>query len=69
MIYYFRLPTEEDNKKREDEKTPSREEFAKVLSKSLPRFATIVQKELEQFVSTENFIIPPGVAMNQAVCI
>jgi len=69
LIYYFRLPTEEDNKKRGDSRTPSREQLAELLSKSLPRFTKIVQKELESFVSTKNFIIPSGVAINQAVCI
>lgn len=68
LIYYFRLPTDEDNKKRGDTKTPSREELAKLLSISLPRFPIIVQQELESFVSTKNFIIPSGVAINQAVC-
>ncbi|CAF1064818.1 unnamed protein product [Adineta steineri] len=67
LIYYFRLPTEEDNKKRKDQKTPSREEFAKLLSKSLPRFIRIIQEELEKFVSATNFIIPSGVAINQAI--
>ncbi|CAF4843259.1 unnamed protein product, partial [Rotaria sp. Silwood1] len=67
LIYYFRLPTEEDNKKRGDQKTPSREQLVELLSESLPRFSRIVQQELENFVSTKNFIIPPGVAINQAI--
>ncbi|UJR16744.1 hypothetical protein I4U23_003644 [Adineta vaga] len=67
LIYYFRLPTDEDNKKRGDQKTPSREEFAKLLSKSLSRFARIIQEELENFVNTTNFVIPTGVAINQAI--
>lgn len=69
LIYYFRLPTEEDNKKRGDHTTPSREKLAELLSKSLPKFTRIVKEELENFVNTKNFIIPSGVAINQAVCI
>ncbi|CAF4186428.1 unnamed protein product, partial [Rotaria sordida] len=67
LIYYFRLPTDEDNKKRGDQKKPSREQLAGLLSKNLPKFSRIVQQELENFVSTKNFIIPPGVAINQAI--
>lgn len=69
LIYYFRLPTKEDNEKRGDVTTPSREELAGLLSKSLPRFERRVQQQLEKFVNTKNFSIPAGVAINQAVCI
>ena len=69
LIYYFRLPTKEDNEKRGDVTTPSREELAGLLSKSLPKFEITVQKQLENFVNTKNFSIPAGVAINQAVCI
>ena len=69
LIYYFRLPTEEDNAQRKDEKTPPREQLARVLSRTIPNFVEIIQNELENFVNNENFVIPPGVAINQAVSI
>ena len=68
LIYYFRLPTEEDNAQRKDEKTPTRERLARVLSRTIPDFVDIIQTELENFVNNENFVIPQGVAINQAVC-
>ena len=67
LIYYFRLPTKEDNVHRNDTKTPSREELGELLNRTLPDFCRIVQNELEKFVNTENFSIPAGVAVNQAV--
>jgi hypothetical protein len=67
LIYYFRLPTKEDNSQRNDQNTPSREEFGELLSRSIPDFVEIIQNELEKFVNTENFVIPHGVAVNQAV--
>lgn len=69
LIYYFRLPTEEDNKQRNDDKTPSREELDQILSKELSNFSTMITEELNRFVNTNNFVIPEGVAINQAVCI
>jgi hypothetical protein len=69
LIYYFRLPTKEDNLQRKDDQTPPREELAEVLSKSIPDFDEIIRNELETFVNTDNFVIPNGVAINQAVCI
>ena len=67
LIYYFRLPTEEDNAQRKDTTTPPREELARVLSRTIPDFVKIVQTELKRFVNPENFVIPNGIAINQAV--
>ena len=67
LIYYFRLPTKEDNSQRNDQTTPSREELGELLSRSIPDFVQRIQNELENFVNTENFVIPHGVAVNQAV--
>ena len=67
LTYYFRLPTDEDNKQRKDLKTPSREKLAALLSEDLPDFTETVQNELERFVNTDHFLIPHGVAINQAV--
>ena len=67
LIYYFRLPTREDNQQRKDNKTPSREELGELLSRTIPDFVVRVQSELEHFVNTDNFVIPHGVAVNQAV--
>ncbi|CAM4874703.1 unnamed protein product [Rotaria socialis] len=67
LIYYFRLPTKEDNLQRKDEKTPSREQLADLLCQVIPAFDQVVQNELELFVNTDNFVIPQGVAINQAV--
>ena len=68
LIYYFRLPTEQDNIQRNDLHTPPREKLAELLSKSIPDFVKVIQNELERFVNTDNFMIPNGVAINQAVC-
>ncbi len=67
LIYYFRLPTNEDNCQRNDLNTPSREELGDLLSQSIPEFVQIIQNELEKFVNPKNFVIPHGVAVNQAV--
>lgn len=67
LTYYFRLPTEEDNAQRKDQSTPSREELGQLLSQSIAGFEDIIQNELERFVNAENFVIPQGVAVNQAV--
>jgi hypothetical protein len=67
LIYYFRLPTKEDNLQRNDDTTPSREELGEILSRSIPDFVETIQNELEKFVNTDNFVIPHGVAVNQAV--
>jgi hypothetical protein len=67
LIYYFRLPTEEDNAQRKDEQTPPREKLAALLSRTIPEFVDIIQNELDKFVNTDNFVIPHGVAINQAV--
>jgi hypothetical protein len=69
LIYYFRLPTDEDNTQRKDKKTPPREKLAALLSRTIPDFVTIIQNELDKFVNTDNFVIPNGVAINQAVCL
>jgi hypothetical protein len=69
LIYYFRLPTEEDNTQRKDTQTPPREQLAKLLSRTIPNFVDIIQNELDKFVNNDNFVIPHGVAINQAVCI
>jgi hypothetical protein len=68
LIYYFRLPTAEDNLQRNDFTTPSREQLAGILSETIPDFEQKIQDELVRFVNTENFVIPQGVAINQAVC-
>ncbi|CAF4523413.1 unnamed protein product [Rotaria socialis] len=67
LIYYFRLPTKEDNLKRKDDKTPSREQLADLLRETIPEFDHLIQRELENFVNTNNFVFPQGVAINQAV--
>ncbi|UJR29383.1 hypothetical protein I4U23_010595 [Adineta vaga] len=67
LIYYFRLPTAEDNEQRGDDETPPREKLAEVLSRTIPDFINIIQNELDKFVNTDNFVIPHGVAINQAV--
>ncbi|CAF1310983.1 unnamed protein product, partial [Rotaria sp. Silwood1] len=67
LIYYFRLPTKLDNSQRNDDKTPSREELGELLDRTLPDFVHTVQEELEKFVNIDNFLIPPGVAVNQAI--
>jgi hypothetical protein len=69
LIYYFRLPTTEDNLQRKDDKTPTREALGRLLSENIPDFVDIIQEELVKFVNTDNFVIPQGVAINQAVCI
>ncbi|CAF1683350.1 unnamed protein product, partial [Rotaria magnacalcarata] len=68
LIYYFRLPTKEDNRQRNDSTTPSREELGELIDRNLPDFVDTVQDELGKFVNTRNFEIPPGVAVNQAIC-
>lgn len=67
LIYYFRLPTREDNVQRNDHRTPSREDFAELIHVEIQEFDQVIQNELERFVTTKNFVIPPGVAINQAV--
>jgi hypothetical protein len=67
LIYYFRLPTKDDNAQRKDTKTPSREQLAELLIESIPNFEQVIQHELYRFVNTDNFVIPQGVAINQAV--
>jgi hypothetical protein len=69
LIYYFRLPTKEDNIQRNDNTTPSREALGNLLSETVPDFFDIIQEELVKFVNNDNFVIPQGVAINQAVCI
>jgi hypothetical protein len=70
LIYHFRLPSKEDNfLQRNNSKTPSREDLAQLLSQSLPDFSRTIKEELDRFVNTSNFVIPEGVAINQAVCI
>lgn len=68
MIYYFRLPTIEDNVQRGDTKTPTREQLAWALSDAIENFEQLIEDELLRFVNEENFLIPQGVAINQAVC-
>lgn len=69
LIYYFRLPSTEDNLQRKDDRTPSREELGDLLSETIPNFVDTIQEELVKFVNADNFVIPQGVAINQAVCI
>lgn len=68
LIYYFRLPSKEDNLQRQDTTTPSREQLGDLLSESVPDFIDTIQEELVKFVNADNFVIPQGVAINQAVC-
>ena len=68
LIYYFRLPTKEDNAQRGDTKTPTREQLAWTLSQAIGNFEQLIEDELLRFVNEENFLIPQGVAINQAVC-
>ncbi|CAF4683188.1 unnamed protein product [Rotaria sp. Silwood1] len=68
LIYYFRLPTGNDNEESKDKKKSSRKDLAKKLSAAtIPNFANIVETELKKFVNDENFVIPKGVAINQAI--
>ena len=67
LTYYFRLPTKEDNDQRNDQKTPPREKLADILSKKVPNFVEIIEQQLSDFVNPNNFLIPQGVAINQAV--
>ena len=69
LIYYFRLPTKDHNLQMKDTTTPSREDLGQILSANIPDFNKTVQEELVKFVNTKNFVIPQGVAINQAVCI
>ncbi|CAF4226091.1 unnamed protein product [Rotaria sp. Silwood2] len=66
LIYYFRLPTH-DNAQRNDHSTPSREQLGELLSQYIPDFIETIQNALEKFVNTDNFTIPHGVAVNQAI--
>lgn len=68
LTYYFRLPSKEDNLQRQDTTTPSREQLGELLSEYVPDFIQTVQEELIKFVNADNFVIPQGVAINQAVC-
>lgn len=68
LIYYFRLPTEADSEHRKDQSTPTREEFARKFHGIIPNFGRLIEEELEHFVNPNNFAIPQGVAINQAVC-
>ena len=67
LIYYFRLPTEEHIKQKQLRDIPSREELAKVLSAYITDFEVVIENDLRDFVNTNNFVIPTGVAINQAV--
>ncbi|CAF1595849.1 unnamed protein product, partial [Didymodactylos carnosus] len=66
LIYYFRLATTNDRKQYDDVESPTREEFSRILSRTIPDFDRVVQIELEKFVTHDNFLIPSGVALNQA---
>ena len=68
LIYYFRLPTEEDNRRRNDHQTPTREKLAIVIKETIHNFEYLIERELVRFVNLENFVIPEAVAINQAVC-
>ncbi|CAF2933300.1 unnamed protein product [Rotaria sp. Silwood2] len=67
LTYYFRLPTQDDNEQRRDNKTPTREKLAEILSQYISDFVFIIQNELERFVNTNHFMIPHSVAVNQAI--
>lgn len=67
LVYYFRLPTKEDNDHRGDTDTPTREQLARALSHLIVDFEEVINDELLKFVNEENFAIPQGVAINQAV--
>ena len=67
LIYYFRLPTKEDNVHQSDTETPTREQLAQALSRTILDFEELINDELLRFVNEENFVIPQGVAINQAV--
>ncbi|CAF1620984.1 unnamed protein product, partial [Didymodactylos carnosus] len=67
LIYYFRLPTKEDRQQRNIVDHPTREDFAMVITGTIPDFVGVIEDELEKFVNNKNFVIPPGVAINQAV--
>ncbi|CAF3288496.1 unnamed protein product [Rotaria sp. Silwood2] len=67
LTYYFRLPTQEDNDQRNNQKDPPREKLASILSQKVPDFVDIIERELANFVNPNNFLIPQGVAINQAV--
>ncbi|CAF1366374.1 unnamed protein product, partial [Adineta steineri] len=44
-----------------------REKLASILSRKIPDFVGIIERELANFVNPNNFLIPQGVAINQAV--
>ncbi|CAF3577000.1 unnamed protein product, partial [Rotaria sp. Silwood2] len=67
LIYYFRLPVNDVNAEQTDHNTLSREKLGEILSEIIPNFVKIIQDELERFVTTDNFVIPHGVAINQAI--
>ncbi|CAF1142456.1 unnamed protein product, partial [Adineta ricciae] len=69
LIYYFRLPTKDHNVQRRNMEvpSPSREQLAELLNETIPDFEEVIQTELYRFVNTDNFVIPKGVAINQAV--
>ncbi|CAF1475945.1 unnamed protein product, partial [Didymodactylos carnosus] len=60
-VYYLRLPTKEDRQQQGDSSGPTREDFDINISRIIPDFGQSVQNELETFVTTENFLFPPGV--------
>ncbi|CAF3767821.1 unnamed protein product, partial [Rotaria sp. Silwood1] len=68
LIYYFRLPKRNDNKESKVKNRPSREDLAKKLHEgTIPNFPNIIETELQKFVNDKNFVIPKGVAINQAI--
>ena len=69
LTYYFRLPSQEVSMQRETANASSREQLAALLSKTIPAFADTIDEVLSRFVNSDNFLIPNGVAINQAVCV
>ncbi|CAF1429810.1 unnamed protein product [Didymodactylos carnosus] len=68
LVYYLRLPTEED-RQQQNLAEPTREEFSRDMSRILPNSGSAVQSEMMAYITTENFLFPPGVALNQAVIV
>ena len=66
VAYYFRLPTEVVIGL---DKLPIllREHYVESVKKVYPKFKTTIQECLFSFVTRENFAIPEGIALNQAL--
>ena len=74
LVYYFRLP---DSTSTDEERitTVGRQSLERLMDRFLPAmpqqgklgFRDFVQEQLDSFVCPEHFVIPPGIALNQAL--